>query len=270
MLSIRVVKTKSNARAVQLVKYVQRKAIVVEHIGSARNEDELDTLKATARSRIEKIVQQQSLFPSSESSDNVLLLSKTNYIGFYYGFLYEVISHLQKLLGYTSLKIPLMNDLVTMRLVEPASKLRSIELMELYFGIKHHRKEFYKSAKGWLDLKERIEKKILAFAQKEYGFDFSLVFYDVTTLYFETFESDELRKTGFSKDNKIQQPQILIGLMVSRDGFPLGYEVFAGNTFEGHTILPVLQKFIKKHKAENFTVVADAAMISQSNITELP
>jgi len=269
MLSIRVVKTKSNARAVQLVKYVQRKTIVVEHIGSARNEDELATLKATARSRIDKIIQQQSLFPSSESSDNVLLLSKTNYIGFYYGFLYEVISHLQKLLGYTSLKIPLMNDLVTMRLVEPASKLRSIELMELYFGIKHHRKEFYKSAKGWLDLKERIEKKIVAFAQKEYGFDFSLIFYDVTTLYFETFESDELRKTGFSKDNKIQQPQILIGLMVSRDGFPLGYEVFAGNTFEGHTILPILQKFIKKHKAENFTVVADAAMINQSNITEL-
>ena len=153
MLSIRVVKTKSNARAVQLVKYVQRKTIVVEHIGSARNEDELATLKATARSRIDKIIQQQSLFPSSESSDNVLLLSKTNYIGFYYGFLYEVISHLQKLLGYTSLKIPLMNDLVTMRLVEPASKLRSIELMELYFGIKHHRMEFYKSAKGWLHLK---------------------------------------------------------------------------------------------------------------------
>ncbi len=269
MLSIRVVKTKSNSRAVQIVKYVQRKTVVVEHIGSAHNEEELNLLKETARSRIDKIVQQQALFPSSESSDNILILNKSKYIGYYYSVLFEVISHLQKSIGYTSLKIPLLNDLVTMRLVEPASKLRSIELMSLYFGVKHQRKEFYKSAKQWLDLKDIIERKTLKFAQKEFGFDFSLVFYDVTTLYFESFESDELRKTGFSKDNKNQQPQILIGLMVNRDGFPLGYEIFTGNTFEGHTILPILQNFIKKHKAENFTVIADAAMISHSNITEL-
>lgn len=269
MLSIRVVKTKSESRAVQIIKYVQRKTVVVEHIGSARTDEELKTLKETAHSRINKIARQKELFPTSESSDNILLLNKCKYIGYYYGLLYEVLSSLQKSIGYTSLKIPLLNDLVTLRLVEPASKLRSIELMDLYFGIKHKRKDFYTSAKGWLELKDRIERKTLKFAQQEYGFDYSLVFYDVTTLYFESFESDELRKTGFSKDNKVQQPQILIGLMVSRDGFPLGYEVFSGNTFEGHTIIPVLQKFIKKHNAKNFTVVADAAMISHTNITEL-
>lgn len=210
MLSIRVVKTKSNSRAVQIVKYVQRKTVVVEHIGSAHNEEELNLLKETARSRIDKIVQQQALFPSSESSDNILILNKSKYIGYYYSVLFEVISHLQKSIGYTSLKIPLLNDLVTMRLVEPASKLRSIELMSLYFGVKHQRKEFYKSAKQWLDLKDIIERKTLKFAQKEFGFDFSLVFYDVTTLYFESFESDELRKTGFSKDNKTNNHKYLL------------------------------------------------------------
>lgn len=70
-----------------------------------------------------------------------------------------------------------------------------------------------------------------------------LLFYDVTTLYFETFQEDELRKNGFSKDSKSPQLQILVALMVSKEGFPIAYEVFAGNTFEGHTIVPVIKKF---------------------------
>jgi len=95
------------------------------------------------------------------------------------------------------------------------------------------------------------------------------LFYDVTTLYFETFEEDELRKNGFSKDNKSQQPQILIALMVSKEGFPIAYEVFPGNTFEGHTFMPVIKDFVRKNEVKNFTVVADAAMISTENVKQL-
>ena len=73
----------------------------------------------------------------------------------------------------------------------------------------------------------------------------------------------------FSKDNKSQQPQILIALMVSKEGFPIGYEIFSGNTFEGHTIIPVVKSFIERNKVKEFTVVADAAMISSENITQL-
>jgi transposase len=78
-----------------------------------------------------------------------------------------------------------------------------------------------------------------------------------------------LRKTGFSKDSKSQQPQILVGLMVSKDGIPLAFDIFPGNTFEGHTILPVVKAFIQKNNVKRFTVVADAAMISADNIKEL-
>jgi transposase len=88
-------------------------------------------------------------------------------------------------------------------------------------------------------------------------------------LYFEAFEEDALRKNGFSKDNKSQQPQILMALMVTQEGFPIAYEVFAGNTFEGHTIIPVIKKFIDKNKVKEFTIVADAAMISSDNILAL-
>ena len=100
--------------------------------------------------------------------------------------------------------------------------------------------------------------------------DLSLVLYDVTTLYFETFkEDDELRKRGFSKDRKEGQPQIVIGLLVTNDGFPVGYEVFEGNKFEGHTMLPALKAFTVTHKVETPTVVADAAMISLENVKAL-
>ncbi len=57
--------------------------------------------------------------------------------------------------------------------------------------------------------------------------------------------------------------------MVTQDGFPVAYEVFAGNTFEGHTMLPVIRSFIKQHKMQHLTVVADAAMISTANIEAL-
>ena len=110
---------------------------------------------------------------------------------------------------------------------------------------------------------------VVEFAKKEYSFNYDLLFYDVTTLYFESFQEDELRQNGFSKDNKSQQPQILIALMVNQDGFPVAYEVFCGRTFEGHTILPVVKEFIRKHVVKEFTVVADAAMISSQNVEEL-
>jgi transposase len=95
------------------------------------------------------------------------------------------------------------------------------------------------------------------------------LFYDITTLYFETFNDDDLRKTGFSKNSKSQQPQILVGLMVSKEGFPIAFDIFPGNTFEGHTILPVVKAFIDKNHVSSFTVVADAAMLSNDNIKEL-
>ncbi|MBK8670720.1 MAG: IS1634 family transposase [Saprospiraceae bacterium] len=111
--------------------------------------------------------------------------------------------------------------------------------------------------------------KVVDFAKEHYSFNFDIVFYDVTTLYFETFEEDELRKNGFSKDNKSQQPQILVALMVTKEGFPIAFEIFSGNTFEGHTIIPTIKNFIGRNKVKEFTVVADAAMISSENITQL-
>lgn len=161
----------------------------------------------------------------------------------------------------------IMNDLVAVRIFELASKLRSLDLMEQYFGIRHSRKALYKFAP--ICIKDLVEGKILSFAKAHYALSYDLLFYDATTLYFETFKEDELRKNGFSKDNKSQQPQILVALMVSKEGFPVTYEIFSGNTFEGKTIVLVISDFIKRDGVDNFTVVADAAMISTANVNLL-
>ncbi len=97
----------------------------------------------------------------------------------------------------------------------------------------------------------------------------STVFYDVTTLYFEISQEDELRKIGFSKDGKALNPQIVLGLLVSQQGYPLAFEMYEGNKYEGHTFLPVLEKFKSRFKLKNLIVVADSGLMTQSNIDQL-
>lgn len=253
----------------QVYRYRNSKRFIIKHVGSGTTDEEIITLQEMARVFIADYTKQSYLFEDAKPKEETVLVSQCEYIGIYYTYLYDVLRSVQYQIGYALEVDTLLNDLVVMRIFEPASKLRSIELMDTYFGIKHRRQRYYESALNWLALKERIEKLTLGFAGKQYGFDFSLLFYDVTTLYFETFTEDELRRNGFSKDNKSQQPQIVVALMVTPEGFPVGYEVFSGNTFEGHTLIPSIKSFIKKHKVEHFTVVADAAMISTDNVAAL-
>jgi len=269
MYHIRTTKTGSGATAVQVVSYVERKAVVVRHVGSAHNADELRELKNIAHNLIEKTTNQISLFHANQSNPPLTTLDKYEYMGVHYTFIYEVIRKLQARFKFLSFGNQLLNDLVLMRLVEPASKLRSLELLREYFGILHRRQTFYETLPNLVRLKDSVEKLVTKIAIEEFGFDFSLVLYDVTTLYFESFKSDELRKNGFSKDSKSNQPQIVIGLMVNGLGFPVAYEIFEGNKFEGHTMIPVIQDFQKTHNIKTLTVVADSAMLSFDNIESL-
>lgn len=268
MLSIRVIKTASGASAVQVVYYRNRKRVVFKHIGSARNNQELDSLILIAQDLIKNSFIEIPLFEDVKL-DNLLYLDKCEFLGVYSTFLYEVICDVISQIGLDKIKKQLLLDLIVIRIVEPASKLRSIELLSSYFGIKHRRQSYYQSVPQWLTLKGKIEDIVTEFAKQNYAFNFDLLFYDVTTLYFETFTEDDLRRNGFSKDNKSQQPQILVALMVTKEGFPISYSLFPGNTFEGHTIIPVVNSFIEKHAVKEFTVVADAAMISTTNVQEL-
>lgn len=266
-MKIRFVKTASKAQAVQVVQYQDGKRRILSHIGSAHSDEELNDLLLMAEEWMKNYSKQLSIFPD-ENPDKLIHLNHCKFIGVKYRFFYEQIDKMQSVIGISDLPV-LLKDLVTIRIFEPASKLRSLELLERFFDIKHSRKTYYKIAPKCIELKESVERKVVDFAREHYSFNFDILFYDVTTLYFETFEEDELRKNGFSKDNKSQQPQILIALMVSKEGFPIAYEIFSGNTFEGHTIVPVVKDFIARNGVRAFTIVADAAMISSENIKEL-
>lgn len=270
MLYVRTTKTASSATAVQIIKYKDRRKIVVKHIGSAHNAEELLSLKQAAQSWIEKETRQIHLFPQEKKkSPNLIPLDKCKYLGFRYAFIYEVIGKIFTFFKFSQLDSRLFVDLALMRIIEPCSKLESLELLKEFFGIEYQRRTLYRQLPFFVSLKNSIEEKIITFAKNNLNFDFSLVFYDVTTLYFETFKADELRKQGFSKDNKSNQPQIVIGLVVNRDGYPIKVEVFEGNKFEGHTMLPVIKKLQKDYGIDTLTVVADAAMLSFDNIQEL-
>lgn len=266
-MKIRVVTTASKAKAVQVVHYSNNKRKVLRHFGSAHSEGALAELVLMAEEWIKDYTNQVSVF-SDESPNKVLHLNHSTFVGIKYLFFYKQISAIQFQMDLFELPA-LLKDLVIIRIFEPASKLRSLELLKSFFGIEHSRKTYYKIAPNCIGLKEFVEKKIVSFAKTYYAFNYDILFYDVTTLYFETFEEDLLRKNGFSKDSKSQQPQILIALMVSKEGFPMAYEIFSGNTFEGHTIIPVVKAFIEKNGVKNFTVVADAAMISSENVKHL-
>ena len=202
----------------------------------------------------------------------MISLDKCEYLGFRYQLFYDVFWSLSvkfkfHLIAATDAKtVKILNDLVIARIAAPSSKLESFEFISDYFGINHGRRDFYRTLVELPKLKSEVEVKIISVAKKNFGFNFSLVFYDLTTLYFESFETDNLRKIGFSKDNKASNPQIMIGLLVNDLGFPISYQLFAGNKFEGHTLMPSILALKKKYKIKQMTVVADSAMISDQNV----
>ena len=157
-----------------------------------------------------------------------------------------------------------------MRIIEPTSKLRSLELLKRYFNIEHSPRTVYRRLSELIYHKEAIEQSAYNTAVNHFNEPFSLVLYDVTTLYFESHKPDDaLLAKGFSKDDKSKQPQIVIGLLVTQQGFPLMHEVYKGNTFEGHTLLNVIKIFQRRHPKAKPIIIGDAAMLSHNNMRAL-
>jgi transposase len=116
---------------------------------------------------------------------------------------------------------------------------------------------------------EKIQQISVEHTRKILGNKIGLVFYDVTTLYFEIDYGDELRERGFSKDGKHAQPQIVLGLLVSKDGYPLSYSLFNGAQYEGRTMIPIVEDFVTRFKLDDFVVVADSGLMNKTNIALL-
>jgi len=173
-------------------------------------------------------------------------------------------------IGFNKITDEIFRQLVIYRIAFPQSKLKTTEYLYRYQHIDWDEDMLYR----YLDRLHKKQKDTVQQISYEHtlkilGNDISVVFYDVTTLYFEIDEGDELRKTGFSKEGKHQNPQIVLGLLVSKGGYPLAYDIFEGSQFEGHTLLPVINSFKEKYKLDKLVVVADSGLMSGKNIEQL-
>jgi hypothetical protein len=150
MLYFRTVRTKGNARSVQVYTYRKSKRVIIKHIGSGTTDQEIMALEDMASVSILDYTRQASLFEDTKPTQEAVLMSQCEYLGIYYAYFYDTLSAVQYRLGYALEVDTLLNDLIVMRISEPASKLRSIELMETCFGIKHRRQRFYGLINGWI------------------------------------------------------------------------------------------------------------------------
>ena len=265
MLRIRKVKTKSGAVAIQVVLYRGHLSEIISHVGSGATPAAINALVRRAQDFISEFSQQAQLFEPETA--NFLDVSSAEVLGVSHDFCYRFLNECIKECGLNLLS-GLMLDMAIIRLIEPASKLRSLYLLNKYFGVRYSERIYRKIPKL---LREKVIVEQVAFkcATEVLKEDCYFILYDVTTLYFETHKTDDLRIPGFSKDDKSKQPQIVVGLLATRSGFPLAHQVFPGNTFEGKTMLPLLEAFLSKYNRSKPIVIADAAMLSEQNIEEL-
>ena len=268
-LRIRKTRTASGATAVQVVRYEGKRRTVVKHIGSAQDEDELAVLLSEAERYIQSHDAQPSLFDTSEPKSALVDLSRVRLVAVTHTYARRALLACADLCGLGDLPV-LYRDLALMRIIEPASKLQTIELLDQHFEVPYAERTVYRLLPKLITYQTAIETAAIDLVHRDLKESFSLVLYDVTTLYFESFKAYDLQRPGFSKDNKPQQPQIVIGLITTRSGFPVMHEVFEGNIFEGHTMLEILKRFQQRVGEDcKPVIVADAAMLSTENMQKL-
>lgn len=268
---IRKNKNRSGSVSIQIISKYNGNYKVVKTVGCAKTKREEELLELLARTELEKINGMQSLFVEH---DDLVVENFVNSIA--NNHLRVVGSEL--ILGriYQKFNFPedgccnYFRNLVLCRLVYPGSKLKTIDYFRRHLNIDISVHTIYR----FLDelntnLKPQIEQLTFEHTIKSLRGKISVAFYDMTTLYFEASEEDDYRIPGFNKDGKHHQPQIMIGLLVGKYGYPIGYQIFEGNTSETKTLIPVLETFQKKFNIKKPIVVADAALLSQKNINAL-
>ena len=228
-------------------------------MGSAHTEEELNILLALAHEQLQ--ANQLPLFPETRPSLRVGIKRSFS------DLLWKTLREQYHKLGFTRLNDETFEALCLARIVEPTSKADSLRvLVDLGVGPIDQNKLYGSLSKAaQQDYRKTISQVCFEHVS---GSGITLILYDVTTLYFEVQKEDDYRKPGMSKERRLE-PQIIIGLLEDQNGFPLGLHSFEGNKAETKTILPVIEAFQALHGLTKVTVVADAAMLSATNLAAL-
>lgn len=181
-----------------------------------------------------------------------------------------ILNRVFKAIGFNTIDDDILKHLVTARLSQPMSKAGTVDYLKSYFDQDVQLHSIYR----YLDRlhntqQEKVQQLSVEHTRKIMGGKIGLMFYDVTTLYFETDYSDEFRETGFSKDGKHSQPQVVLGLLTSKEGYPLSYSLFCGSQYEGRTMIPLVEDFVQRFELDDFIIVADSGLMNKSNISLL-
>lgn len=262
---VRKKKNKSGVISIQIIEKRDGKSVLLKTIGSSADPKEIQTLFEQGKVYVLQFGGQQ-VFQFEDEQQIVdahfKALQSFRLVGpeLLLGKIFDDI-------GFDQIKGELFRHLVITRLVFPVSKLKTADYLYRFNNEVIDVERIYRYLdKLYTQQKQIIEHISYAHTLQILGGKISIMFYDVTTLYFESEREDALRKTGFSKEGKHQNPQIVLGLLVSKGGYPLTYEIFEGKQYEGHTLLPVVEGFKARYKLEELVVIADAGLLSNDNI----
>jgi len=265
---VRKKKNKSGVISIQIIDKSSGKYKFIKTIGSSANGQEVEDLFRQGQEWIKDysgqleidFFDEKQLFSKFVSGIQQITVIGTELL---LGKIFDQI-------GFNQIKDGLFRQLVLAKLCFPVSKLKTTDYLKKYHSIEIDEDAVYR----YLDKLYNTQKEIVQEISYQHTLNvldnrISVVFYDVTTLYFEIDSEDDLRKTGFSKEGKHQNPQIVLGLLVSVDGYPLSYEIFEGNKFEGHTMLPIIDAFKRKYNLHKLVIIADSGLLSNVNIIEV-
>ena len=265
---VRKKSNKSGSTSIQIIDKSTGRYKLVKTVGNSKEKRQIEYLWKKAHYEISELIGQTELGLLSKDDQTVLnFLTNNDSIKIRVIGPEEVFGKLFDGIGFNQIQEELFRYLVITRIVYPGSKLKTVDYIERYNGIRIDISKVYR----FLDklnkqYKKHVEEISFNHTKEVLKGNISVVFYDITTLYFEASNEDDLRKVGFSKDGKAQNPQILLGLLVGLNGYPIGYEIFEGNKFEGYTFIPVLEKYQKILKLNKPVIVADAGLLSKENI----
>lgn len=263
----RIVPTASGKKAIQVVSKRYGRLTVHKHIGTfSSTEEKLQLLKKAQDFITETTGQMSMLDVLSTFRPSDIAVSENRPL-----FVFRLLSKVYDKLGLGAYPDNLVRDLIIARVYLPTSKREIQEILSESFGRDYALKTVYRHLKKAManGVKDSFQKALIDFARNGLGDSLKLVFYDVTTLYFESNVKNNLKDFGFSKDHRSTDTQVVVGLVVGKDGFPLYFDVFAGNAFEGNTFVPVIKNIQHLLGNADLVVIADAAMISQNNIDKL-
>ncbi len=248
----------------------------IASLGVVKDEADLKRLEGLAKSLIYRLEKEGFSF-----DDNRIQLEDIKHLSTEYNGFRLVTEKLLNRIGFSKVlhSAPgkhtfdlheIITLLVSSRIHLPSSKLRSFERQEDYGCFDIDLQHIYRSMDVIHPLKDEFQKQAFTAAHKGIFKDpVDCLFFDVTTLYFESVAQDELKDFGFSKDQKHHSVQIVLALVVNREGIPLAYETFKGNMSETKTLIPVLKKMKTQFAIKNITVVCDRGLSSKNNVNAL-